>query len=191
MLLAAMEHEGDKEKKWCPVSVTLLPVQVDSLRATSPHSHWLCDNLSSIIHVYKKLGSRFQTKKRWGIRYVRACVRVTKCTQPHMTLRYQCWWIDIWCRYCLLVGIIIPTMITVAVFISFLICWFRCNLRDKLLPSRLRSATDKSSSHKSEGTYLFDSHWHLLILQCIPYSRQWFYLLLLTVYLHCHSDPLV
>lgn len=44
-------------------------------------------------------------------------------------------------------GIIAPTVITVGFFIIFLICWFRCDLKQRLMFFRGNSQNKSTASH--------------------------------------------
>ena len=50
------------------------------------------------------------------------------------------------------IGIIVPTTITIGFFIGFLVCWFQCDLKQKLLEVRNKRRQKANAAVKSPDT---------------------------------------
>lgn len=57
------------------------------------------------------------------------------------------------------IGIIVPTTITIGFFIGFLVCWFQCNLKQKLLEVRDRRRKMKTKPAELDGESMSDMIW--------------------------------
>ena len=53
------------------------------------------------------------------------------------------------------IGILVPTVITIGVFVGFLLCWFRCDLRNKLLEFRKKKNNNRTSCGERNGMLLY------------------------------------
>lgn len=50
------------------------------------------------------------------------------------------------------IGIIVPTTITIGFFIGFLVCWFQCDLKKKLIEARNKRHQKGKTTSKSAET---------------------------------------
>ena len=60
--------------------------------------------------------------------------------------------------YIFLFGVILPAGVTLTIFVIFLICWFKCNLREKCFSNKTKkNKTDLDSSSQEGSVYSIES----------------------------------